>query len=332
MQGMTSAKSLKMVIFSSLSLVFRVISIAVIVVVILVLLAAGLRSFQDTSKFGTLHTLIEKEHAIEKTATGYVKRLIPTTVQGKDISLLLMLAGLFIVSRVLHGFGENFRTWARNLGDRKTKSIVDDILDKSEEASGDGLGIEHIRDREKLRKIMIDAKKKLSGMERELAFLSIDVANSTAMKVGEEKVTIEHDFAEYKKLVEAELVAQGALKSAWTPDGVMICFSGADAAVATAKRILTLLDDFNRKIKGMKADFAVRCGVNAGSVGFDEFTPLEEVSDRAIDIAGHMQKYANPGEIFVAKHIFESLCDKSGFAPAGREVDGYEVYFWKNIG
>jgi class 3 adenylate cyclase len=329
---MAPVKSAKMAVFSVLSLVFRVISITVIVIVILFLLAAGLRTFQDTKKFGELHTFLEKEHAIEKVATDGVKRFIPTTVQGKDISLILLVVGLFVVSRVVHGFGENFRTWARNLDDRRTKSIVDDILDKSEEGSGETLGIENIQDRERLRKIMIEAKKKLSGMERQLAFLSIDVASSTAMKIGEEKVTIEHDFAEYKKLVEAELVGQGALKSAWTPDGVMICFSRADAAVATAKNVLTLLEDFNRRIKGMKADFTVRCGVNAGVVGFDDFTPLEEVSDRAIDIAGHMQKYANPGEIFLAKHVFEVLEDKSGFTPAGKEVDGYEVYSWKKSG
>jgi class 3 adenylate cyclase len=329
---MASIKSTKVLIFSAISVVLRVSSVTIIAAVIALLLAAGLRTFEDVKKFALLQSFLDREHAIEKIATTFVKKHIPYTVQGKDISLILIVAGLFIVSRVVHGFGESFRTRARSLGDRKTKSIVDDILDKSEEASGDRLGLENIQDREKLRKIMMDAKKKLSAMERQLAFLSIDVANSTAMKVGEDQVTIEHDFAEYKKLVEAELVGNGALKSAWTPDGVMICFSHANAAVATAKGVLTLLDNFNRTVKCMKSDFTVRCGVNAGGVSFDEFTPLEEVSDRVIDIAGHMQKYAVPGEIFIGKHVYDALEDKSGFYQAGREVDGCEVYSWKKAG
>jgi hypothetical protein len=45
-------------------------------------------------------------------------------------------------------------------------------------------------------------------------------------------------------------------------------------------------------VKLIKTDFSVRCGVNAGFVYFDETTPLE--ADRVIDVAGHMQKYADP--------------------------------------
>ncbi len=321
--------SIRGTVFSVISIVLRVIGISLITVVIVMLLAGVMKSFQDTKKFGHMQTYLAKESELEGAATGFVKRHIPTTVQGKDISPVLLVVGLFILSRVFNGFGQSFKARARKLSGRKAKSVVHEILDKSHEASMGGVGIENIEDREKLRKIMMEAKKKLSGMERHLAFLSVDVANSTAMKVGEEKLTIEHDFAEYKKLVEAELVGQGALKSAWTPDGVMICFPSADAAVATAKRVLILLDDFNRKVKGMKADFTVRCGVNAGNVGFDDITPLEEISDHAIDVAGHMQKYASPGEIFIAKHILETMKDKGGFSPAGKEVDGYEVYSWK---
>jgi hypothetical protein len=76
----------------------------------------------------------------------------------------------------------------------------------------------------------------------------------------------------------------------------------------------------------MKRDFVVRCGINAGYVYFDESIPLEEMSDRAIDIAGHMQKHAPPNSICIAKPAIEPLEDRTGFVQTTKIVDGYEVY------
>jgi len=148
-------------------------------------------------------------------------------------------------------------------------------------------------DREELLKLFAETKKKLDSMGRDLAFLSIDVCGSTEMKLGEEKAVIEHDFREYKHFVESKLKAHGSLKSAWTPDGVMSCFATVDAAVQQAAReIIDGLAAFNKNVKTMKKDFIVRCGINAGYVYFDDSLPMEEMSDRVIDVAGHMQKHA----------------------------------------
>jgi hypothetical protein len=108
----------------------------------------------------------------------------------------------------------------------------------------------------------------------------------------------------------------------------MSCFQFVEAAVAAAREILIDLDYFNSTIKSMRRDFAVRCGVNSGFVYFDESIPLEEISDRVIDIAGHMQKNAKPNSVCVAKPAIEPLNERNGFEPAGRVVDGYEVYEW----
>ena len=69
--------------------------------------------------------------------------------------------------------------------------------------------------------------------------------------------------------------------------------------------------------------------MNTGFVYFDDSVPLEEMSDRVIDIAGHMQKHALPNTVCVAKPAIEPLRERIGFEPAGRTVDGYEVYEWK---
>jgi len=168
-------------------------------------------------------------------------------------------------------------------------------------------------------------------MGRDLAFLAIDIVDSTGMKQGEEKAIIEHDFKEYKRFVERAFTTYGCLKSAWTPDGVMCCFVSVDAATKAAREVINGLEEFNKSVKIMKRDFTVRCGVNSGFVYFDESMPLEEISDRVIDIAGHMQKNAKPNSVCVAKPAIEPLHDRIGFEPAGRVVDGYEVYEWIKV-
>jgi len=71
---------------------------------------------------------------------------------------------------------------------------------------------------------------------------------------------------------------------------VMICFSTADDAIRAAREVLLELARFNREVKSVKTQFRVRCGINAGAVHFDKAQRMEEMSDRVIDVAGHMQK------------------------------------------
>src|SRR5258707_2680892 len=56
---------------------------------------------------------------------------------------------------------------------------------------------------------------------------------------------------------------------------------------------------------------------------------MEEMSDRVIDVAGHMQKYAAPDTIYVPREVLEKSKAHEGFKPANANVDGYEVYTWK---
>lgn len=183
--------------------------------------------------------------------------------------------------------------------------------------------------RDELLELMAQAKRKLEEQKKNLSFLAIDVVNSTGMKIGEDPAIAERDFRQYRKLVEKAISDNKGLKAAWTPDGVMICFPTAEAAVGAAKQVIRELDQFNKGVKAMRADFKVRCGINAGEVLFDDTVPMEEMSDRSIDIAGHMQKYAGENSIFVGKHVIEEMRTQADFQPASREVDGCEVYQWQ---
>lgn len=71
--------------------------------------------------------------------------------------------------------------------------------------------------------------------------------------------------------------------------------------------------------------------IRSGFVYFDDTVPLEEISDRVIDIAGHMQKTAKPNTVCVAKPTIEPLNERDGFRPSGKTVDGYEVYEWEKL-
>ena len=110
----------------------------------------------------------------------------------------------------------------------------------------------------------------------------------------------------------------------------MICFGSVENAVGAAKQVIRDLVHFNRKIKAMQRDFNVRCGINAGRVLFDDTVPMEEMADRTIDIAGHMQKYAPANSIFIGKAVIEGMRGAEDFRPRrnGEQVDGVDVFVW----
>ncbi len=185
------------------------------------------------------------------------------------------------------------------------------------------------KSRTELVRLMVQAKRELDAMTEDVAFLALDVVESTNMKLGEDAAFVENDFREFKTMVESAIAKQRPLKSAWTPDGAMICFDSLERAVKAAQAMLRQLPDFNANTRMMGTPFRVRCGVNAGAVQYDPTTPMEEMSDNVIDVAGHMQKYAEPDTIFVADDLVERKKVRRGFMPAGTEVDGYPVSVWR---
>ncbi|MGD9545100.1 MAG: guanylate cyclase [Methylocystis sp.] len=279
---------------------------------------------------------IEYVEAFDARLIRWIKSVVPTNFKGYELARWFIVGGILVA-----------RIWVDNLRRKISTAIYRTALQRDFEAlqSAAPAGADErvlapvkekmksmdarsAKSRAELLKVMAEAKRQLESMGRDLAFLSIDVVDSTKMKLGEDKTFIEHDFREYKDLVDGKLRSNGSLKAAWTPDGVMACFPTTDAALKAAKDVISGLDAFNAKVKMIRSNFTVRCGINAGHVYYDEQTPMEEMSDRVIDIAGHMQKYALPGTIACAKQIIEPVQQRGGFSDAGKVVDGYEVYQW----
>ena len=183
-------------------------------------------------------------------------------------------------------------------------------------------------DHQELLRIFAETKRKLDALGRDLAFLSVDIVGSTQMKQNEEPAAIQHDFIEYRKMVERVFARCRMLKAAWTPDGVMACFPSVNDAVQAGKDIIRELALFNRS----EADQDRLLGSLRGQCRLRLFRrdhAARDMADRVIDVAGHMQKYADPNTVAVAQNIVEPLNDRAGFAPAKRVVDGYEVYTWR---
>lgn len=319
--------------YKPIILLMRLLGIGSIIVIVIFLLPLAIPYIKDARSFKGIRAAL----TIEESISLFIRGIIPTKIAGKDMTRWIVIIAAFLLNRLFGNLRERFRDkmtklrvrrdyeeWKKQMHLSDNSKVLTPLREKLE-----SLQPMHKKDREELLKLFAETKRKLDTMGRDLAFLSIDVVDSTGLKEGEEKATIEYDFKKYKRFVESKLTANGILKSAWTPDGVMSCFPTVDAAVRAARDVIDGLEAFNKNVKTLKKDFRVRCGVNSGYVYFDESIPLEEISDRVIDIAGHLQKHASPNNICIAKPAIEPLQERDGFVPISKVVDGYEVYVWE---
>lgn len=308
----------------------------ILIAIVLLLAPHALAYFDKPHGYAATDYALRQRDQLLRFVGPKLREQIPTQIAGKDRTDWILVAGLAVVAigaasmrnritsrATARQMRRQLQRWKESMQlDEGTQAAA--TLDKGFKSFENAKSV----DRSELLRAFAEAKKKLDAFGREVAFLSIDVVGSTAMKEREENAAIQYDFAEYRKLVEGVFDTHGILKTAWTPDGVMACFPTIDQAVRAGKDVILALGAFNQNVKLMRENFAVRCGVNAGYVHFDESTPLAAMSDRVIDIAGHMQKYAEPNSVAVARKVIEPLRNPEGFEPTDKVVDGYEVAHW----
>ncbi|OGW36811.1 MAG: hypothetical protein A2Y97_06060 [Nitrospirae bacterium RBG_13_39_12] len=329
-QGKTTPKSM---FYKLVILHMRILRICTAVAVVIFLLPLAVSYIENAHSYKFIRMALN----IEKPVFSFVKSIVPTKIAGEDITRWVVIAFILVMGSIFGFIKVKFRNKLAGLKVKRDYEELKKQMHLSDDAKilaplkekVEGLRTSTKKDRDELLKLFAETKKKLDKMGRDLAFLSIDVVDSTGMKDGEEKAVIEYDFKEYKKFVEGNINENGVLKSTWTPDGLMSCFPTVDAATRAARGVITGLESFNKHVKTLRRDFKVRCGINSGFVYFDESMPLEEISDRVIDIAGHLQKTANPNTICIAKPAIEPLKERTGFITVGKFVDGYEVYIWE---
>jgi class 3 adenylate cyclase len=315
-------------------MVMRLLSLLAFGIILLFLVPLAVRYVDNATSYSYVNSALR----LERSLSTVVQKKVPTIILGRNMTRWVVVVGMLILIWIFGQIRNRLSRWADYASQRRTLNQYKAKMKISDNASALtplNRTLEQLKsatskqDRAELLRQFVEMKKKLDSYGRDLAFLSIDVVDSTGMKVGEEKPIIEHAFREYKQFVEKIFNAHGVLKAAWTPDGVMACFTTVDSAVNAAREVIEGLDHFNKEANSMRRDFVVRCGVNSGFVYFDESVPLEEVSDRVIDIAGHMQKHAPPNTVCVAKPSIVPLNNVLGFEPTDRVIDGYEVYEWQ---
>lgn len=310
----------------------NLIKIAIWCIALITLLGFVMPYIKNLSKYSYLEPVKQADATINST----VKEYIPTNIANKDMSRGLTLVGLLIVSMIVNNFKNKIKmseekakvkdeldAYMLKAQTKEQKATIKQFQTKIEE-SGDFSG----KTRQQLLKDFVVLKKELEKTGRSLAFLAIDVVDSTGMKQGEDPVIVENDFNQYHDFVVAKFKENGYIKASWTPDGVMACFNTTEQAIQAARAIIAGLINFNERVKTMRRDFSVRCGINSGFVYYDVTTPLEEFSDRVIDIAGHMQKHAPVNSILVAKEIIKPIGTYEDFEASNNIVDGLEVCEW----
>lgn len=298
---------------------------------IAVVLGAQLVNFATNSKkFALLDGAADFIEPFEKPVLDFLHAHVPCMYGNYDAAPAMIGLGFLLLCLACDQAAHRVRVYRLSLIEQRKLAEHQEAIRQQGEAYS--IAAEAESDptkREKLLEVYARTKKMLEEQIRHMTFLSIDVVNSTGMKSGEDAALAERDFRHFRKFVERIIKEHKGIKTAWTPDGMMICFASVQDAVGAAQDLIRSLENFNRKVKAMRADFKVRCGVNAGEVLFDESVPMEEMSDGVIDIAGHMQKHAEENTIYLGQHVMKELGSPVGFHPANKQVNGCEVYQWR---
>lgn len=330
-----------------LSWTFRILSFVCSLLIILTLIYVGAQFLTNSNQY----VAIQKINSIIVPIINEIHRYIPTNFKSHDLAPMIIIIGLFAIRSLFISIFENMKLKYHHLADQRTfvlrhthaetetaevseneeLSMPEESLmaDESGNITEDKSGG---KNRTSLLKQFIEVKRKLEEAQKALSFLSVDVIGSTKMKAQEDKAMVEYTFAEYKKFIDEILMANRVWKVAWTPDGIMCAFWASDDAVNAAREIIVGLDSFNKYINQMQTPFKVRCGINFGKVMFDISAEMEEVSDEVIDVAGHLQKFANPNSIWITEKTLALVTNKEGFKTIDTQVDEQVVAEWTNTG
>ena len=329
---------IKKYFFHIVLIITRLLNILIIGLVLLMIIPLILPVFDETTSFAYIHYLLK----IDQTIRSFVSQNIPTSIKGRDISRFIIIFIGLILKIMIGGLSENlryrikvFRKKPILYGLKKKKNSLPILSALKSFLSSVKTKLKKIRylkksKRQRLLETFVKTKKELDKWGKELTFLSIDVVHSTEIKKGEDPSIVEHDFLAYKKFVQEKLSNNNCIKSNWTPDGAMGCFPKFELAFKAAREVINELETFNKTVKLIKNDFAVRCGINSGIIHFDESLSLEDISDRTIDIAAHIQKQAESTTIYVTKQSVKPLELHHYFLPADKNIAGYEIYKWRS--
>jgi class 3 adenylate cyclase len=150
-----------------------------------------------------------------------------------------------------------------------------------------------------LLRMLFELQHALEAQKQHRSFLSIDVVDSSGMKLEASDLAVEHSFGQlHRWLGEVVRACGGELHSA-AGDGMMCLFGDEAQAVRAARRIQEGIAGFNAEQNRLPQPFRLRCGVSAGDVAIEPGVPLGAVQSAVIDRAAALQRRAEPGGVVV---------------------------------
>jgi class 3 adenylate cyclase len=160
--------------------------------------------------------------------------------------------------------------------------------------------------------------------------MDIDLAGSTKLKDGEKDEDVAYSFSQYWEFVDKAVERSDGKLISRAGDGAMYVFKRETQALQASESILAGLSRFNKTKNRLELPFVLRIGLNTGDIIRDEGEPSGEVFSRVLDIAGHLQKMANSGQILISENTYKRLKDKSNFEKSDYLTkDDIQVYAFK---
>lgn len=143
--------------------------------------------------------------------------------------------------------------------------------------------------------------------EKEATFLDIDVVSSKKLREEEPDLIIStYSFEQYYKYIKEKVEENHGKVLNACGDEVMAWFELPDNAISCALAIFKWRDDFNKRRNKLKNSFQFRIGINTGVALIDEQRG-KAFSKGVLDLAGHLQKEAEPGIFLISENTYSTL-------------------------
>lgn len=153
---------------------------------------------------------------------------------------------------------------------------------------------------------------------KEITALDLDVAGSAILKQGTDPAEVTAAFTAFWKFADLAMLSKGARLLNRAGDGAIYLFGDPNKAMVAAKEFLRNLNtQFNSKKNTLKSPFLVRIGLHHGVMMADEAKPGGDVFSQVLDIAGHLQKASEPGEILISQTVYDKLVYKDDLQSRG---------------
>ena len=169
---------------------------------------------------------------------------------------------------------------------------------------------------------------------REITFVDIDVAGSTNLKAGEPKEAVVYSFGQYNQILDNLAQKHRGEEFNCIGDERILMFINPTDAVKMGVELQNTLIGFNKdKTKNrLSKPFKTRIGINTGDCLIDPMLENSDVADHTLDVACHLQKYGEPGTVYISENTYSNLelkTENQFEGPVKFQEDNIRIYIYR---